>query len=140
MWRAMVVSGIILMAALPNRTMAGQTGNAYLHYVSETQRIFFIVGFVDGLRLAVNLQLTASSAAVDIPVSRLWDQCIESREYGQIRTIVENWLRNHPEQWHRPMDELVFQALVESCPLYFLTAPAPAPAPAVSPPLDSGLK
>lgn len=76
------------------------TGNEYLQLKPEL-RFAYVMGLYDGMQLS-----TIFGAKDD----RFYDY-IEGMNSRQIVAIVEKYLKDNPQEWHKPMNYIFFFAL-----------------------------
>ncbi len=82
-------------------------GNEYLS-LSSDGKVKYAIGFIDGLLIA---------PLFGAPMERLtWlEQCTAGMNSKQIVAILEKYLTDNPEKWHKPMNGLSLKALKKSC-------------------------
>jgi hypothetical protein len=85
-------------------------GNKYLK-LSSVERGCYVSGIIDGFFGAPLIQDEAST-----PVFGWLQPCIGSMTILQVKSIIDKYMQTHPEQWHYPMNGLVFNAIFEICP------------------------
>ena len=82
----------------------------------------YIIGVVEGLKYGAALpfmeaQAGISNESVNLMVNTILSNCTPPEvAYGQIRDIVQNYLRAHPETRHESVRTLALDALKESFP------------------------
>jgi hypothetical protein len=42
-------------------------------------------------------------------------ECLKGKPYGQAAAIVDKYMKDHPEEWHKPMAGIVLVAIVSTC-------------------------
>jgi hypothetical protein len=92
-------------------------GNDYRE-LNKDRRRFYIAGIVDGL-----LAVSSSKTIYQEDIKKWWMvQCLGTRiTFDQIRAIVDKYLNENPEQWHKPMNMLVHHAMILGpCDSYYL--------------------
>ncbi len=83
------------------------TGNDYLQ-LGENSRRTYVTGIIDGFHLAFG----------ESPKSLKWiTNCTRGKDNFQITAIVDKFLSENPQRWHEPMNVLVYDSLVNICPL-----------------------
>jgi len=67
----------------------------------------FFMGYITGW---IDRDLVGSNQPIDYP-AEYW-----TAEYwhGHGAQIIGNWLKEHPEEWHRPRDNCVYEALLDA--------------------------
>ena len=75
------------------------------NFIGDPTRVYsksnYFVGYVSGFRSGDRWR------DFDVP---------EQVTDGQLAHVVGKWLRAHPEHWHHPMRNCVYQALIETWP------------------------
>lgn len=84
------------------------TGNGFRRF-SQGEQLSYVVGIVDGLKLAPTL-------GADKPDMKWLRTCIKDMEAEQIKAIVDMFLTDNPDRWHESMHMLVYAALLGPCP------------------------
>ena len=118
LWRtcrvALLASWIWLVIVIAVPHAEALTGNEWKR-MGEFARQFYVVGVVDAWASVASIQkeFPVSGAGV---LSRL-ARCAFEREmtYAQMAAIVEKYMANHPENWHRAMSWLVWEAMNDAC-------------------------
>jgi hypothetical protein len=83
------------------------TGNDYLK-LGENSRRTYVTGIIDGFHLAFG----------ESPKSLKWiTNCTKGKDNFQITAIVDKFLSENPQRWPEPMNVLVYDSLVNICPL-----------------------
>jgi hypothetical protein len=124
-WKASIIFTllIIMLFALGARSWSqSQYGNVnpgffkgtdYLNQ-SKAVQYGYIVGVYDGLFGATIFASPQNRNAVD----RTY-RYTERMSIDQIKAIVDKFLKDHPEDWHEPMNLTVLIAIGEACPKSF---------------------
>ena len=73
----------------------------------------FFMGYITGW---IDRDLVGSNQPIDYPME-YWDaRILGTTEYWHSHgaQIIGNWLKEHPEEWHRPRGVCVLEALLEA--------------------------
>ena len=76
------------------------TGNKYLQLKPEA-RLAYVIGLYDGVQLAVTFG----------PKKEVFYKLLEGMTAKQIMAMIDKYLNEHPDQWHKPMNYIFFFAL-----------------------------
>jgi hypothetical protein len=85
-------------------------GNDYLNQ-SKAVQYGYITGVFDGLFGATIFATPENKNAVDRVYKYTRQMSLE-----QIKAIVDKYLKDHPEDWHKPMNYIALVAIGEACP------------------------
>jgi hypothetical protein len=86
------------------------TGNMY-RQLSDAEKQFYAMGLVDGIFGAPMF-----GARPDGKIYQL-SECVAKMNSEQVAAILSRELLEHPEIWHRPMNQTGVNALVGACQL-----------------------
>ncbi len=81
-------------------------GNQYMALTYEFQ-----AGYVAGVSDAFSNLGESEQLKLGIGYSKL----IRNMTIKQIHAIVEKWMKEHPEEWHKAMSGIILVAVGESC-------------------------
>ena len=109
---------ITLLFATQQANASFSTGNdlngwfescaAYISGPSTDTRDFYACGRRDGyIAGAVDAYIGTGSLSKCVP---------EHLTLGQLKAVVENWLKSHPEDWHLTANSLILIAVNEAWP------------------------
>jgi len=85
-------------------------GNDYLND-PEVMRIGYIAGLYDGICIAPIIGSAENKNRTD-EIYRF----TQKMSLGQIEAITNNFLKEHPEKWHEPMNLIFLMAIGQECP------------------------
>ncbi len=88
-------------------------GNDYLNQPKAVQ-YGYIAGVYDGLFGATIFATPENKNAVD----RIY-KFTTKMSIDQIKAIVDKYLKDHPEEWHQPMNVITLLAIGKACPESF---------------------
>jgi hypothetical protein len=106
-----LVLGVLISGpacALVELEGAFTTGNGYRKF-SQNDQLSYVVGVIDGLKLAPTL-------GGDKADMKWFLGCIRAMEADQIKALVDKFLADNPGRWHEPMHTLVYSSLLVPCP------------------------
>jgi hypothetical protein len=90
--------------------------------MSDKMRLTYIAALVEGMTFSghtigaeLEEHLTASKARDVMSRFDRVNRCASQMRLDQLSETVDGYLSDHPEQWHRPMFDLVWAALREAC-------------------------
>mgnify|MGYP001817170799 CR=1 FL=1 len=89
------------------------SGEAFLNLNAKVKGWYF-VGALEAMKQTRDTYLSASEIDA-AEFDKVWEACISGRSVRQHLAIVEAWLNAHPERWHEPAIQLIFEAERESC-------------------------
>lgn len=84
------------------------SGNDFISWTSAMKQKY-AMGLIDGMFLAPLMSGT------DFPRSKSLGQCVENMTNKQVVAILDKYLSEHPESWHKYMHLLAWNALKEPC-------------------------
>jgi hypothetical protein len=105
-----VAAGLVLGLAV---SAAGQTftGKMFRDLADDEQgkfaRLLWVDGWVEGL--LVGSSFPSLTIGLDV--------CMKGMSGAQEEAIVDKYLENHPETWHRPLGAVAIAAFREACNL-----------------------
>lgn len=85
------------------------TGQEFNSWPSES-RTAFAAGWHVGFLIA-----SASVERVP-PLIRRISTCIDKWTFGQVKAVIDNYLRDNPQQWHESIDIISLRAAAKACP------------------------
>ncbi len=80
--------------------------------LSENSKKAFAMGFIDGIYVAPYLDAPDKG---EILVSL--QKCVTGMSNTQLGAIIEKFITEHPENWHRPLNTEAWNALMGACTL-----------------------
>lgn len=89
--------------------MKSSVSGQYFLKLDENDKALYTSGLVDGILIAPLFSYTLHR--------RIWfEECVQNMKHEQIIAILEKYLTEHPEKWHRDMPTIAFIAFKEACP------------------------
>lgn len=104
-----------LLAVVARDAVAGITGNDF-QTLPEAARMYYVLGTVDSWGNVSVESLAVKAPAVDAIYGNI-SRCVIGRKMtqGQVLAIVDKYMRDNPDKWHKDMTNLVWYALREAC-------------------------
>ena len=81
----------------------------YLEW-NHPQRVTYVMGLVDGIRLSAVLDASGSRYKKAI-------SCFDGMNGNQITAIIDKWLNNNPEQWNMSLNHAFISMMYKTCNL-----------------------
>lgn len=100
---------IILFTQVINTEARTIDGNMYMELPKNGRTLY-----LGGITAGINIGLALSGIEKPDPQLSAFIDYINEMTGGQIVAIIDKWMKEHPEKWHRSMDELFAKALGES--------------------------
>jgi len=95
----------------PQKIMAGgylKTGE-FLD-LNDAQREAFAAGFLDGIFIAPLLDAPNRGKLYEAIRT-----CTAEMPANQVAAIIEKFVRDNPEDWHKPLNVVAFNAILKAC-------------------------
>ena len=103
----------------PFTVMGGfMNGNAYLD-LGASERTAYAAGFVNGMSVAALVLNTDKSQREP----RWLTDCTKGMTDHQIAEIIRKDIRDRPAEWHRGLNGLSLNAMLQACKPYYADAP-----------------
>lgn len=90
----------------------------------DKQRLIYIAAVVEGMtfsgsaiRSELEERLSSSKARALMKRFERMNRCASDMRLDQLSDTVDGYVADHPEQWHRPMFDIVWAALRDVCDL-----------------------
>jgi hypothetical protein len=84
------------------------TGNTYQQFVqTHIHALVYTFGLADGIYIGAALEESKHGAI---------QGCLAKLTRGQVTTMIQKYLTDHPERWHEEMSILALRSLVTACP------------------------
>jgi len=99
-------------STLPRPAPSFVNGQTFLDW-SENQRDIYTMGLIDGFGTGAGL----ADDSYRLYQRALPIQCFKGMSSGQVRAIIEKFLRENPEMWDRSMSSLGWNAMERACKL-----------------------
>ena len=85
--------------------------------MNEGAKAAYVTGVIDGF-FALSTNKTGG-VSKEYTKSHWLYRCIKKGLLNnQVKAIVDKYLKENPEIWHRPMNNIVFTAMATTCPSY----------------------
>ena len=113
-----LVIGFILGVGVWGKVLPGRgfiNGNEYLSTPDPFQD-GYVAGVTDAYLTAAAIEKSPGSIKGTIKGPIKFSECTKTMTVKKIQAIVENYLRDHPEDRHYGMAALVLKSVTESCP------------------------
>lgn len=85
------------------------TASRYMEW-QQPQRLTYVMGLVDGVRLSAVLD--ASGTRYKKAIS-----CFSNMNGNQVVAIMDKWLNNNPEQWNMSLNHVFISMMYKTCNL-----------------------
>jgi|SRR5690349_12111488 hypothetical protein len=109
-----LVLGIILLTLWCPVTCLAYTGNDWGKW-DDTTKTVYVAGVLDGFKFSViNLDIPTGVDVVHDAQKEIIE-CTKEMTFRQMNAIVNTYMENNPEEWHRPMSVLVYRAFIPTC-------------------------
>jgi hypothetical protein len=102
----LVLSSVGTAAAAPIFTF--NDGNDYRTLMTEGDQLSYLMGLVDAMTAALYVGGNPN-------LSGRLSTCFVGMKVGQVKAIVDLYLKNHPELWDQAMALTVWDAMKEAC-------------------------
>lgn len=77
---------------------------------NHPQRVTYVMGLVDGIRISAVLDASGSRYKKAI-------SCFDGMNGNQITAIMDKWLNNNPEQWNISLNHAFISMMYKTCNL-----------------------
>jgi hypothetical protein len=121
MMRQLFMLGLVAaLAVAQNQNNLALQGGAWRQW-HEDWRMAYVTGFTDGYIQAARLTILATASrnapTVPAPVKKAAQTvlCMKDMSYGQMQTIMDKYVADHPEKWKTGINELFGKAITKAC-------------------------
>jgi hypothetical protein len=112
---ALLLVAVALKSASPQQTVLVVNGMGKAQdflELSENSKKAFAMGFIDGIYVAPYLGAPDKG---EVLVSL--QKCVAGMSNTQLGAIIEKYIKEHPENWHRPLNTEAWTGVMEACAL-----------------------
>ncbi len=101
------VIAVVAASAVAGQSNSTMTGQDYSNDWSTNQRLMYAVGYRGGFNMG--------GAAQQVGNYRRLSECVKDWTYGQLQAVVDQYVRDHPWEWHMDISLLTFSAILAAC-------------------------